>query len=187
MQDMSTAVLDVAVARPVPALGPAPVAARLILRAVLGTVVLGLLFLVVGPHVYPVESFYVRTGSMTPTIPVGSLVIATRAPAEKLGVGDVIVFQRPDRPGTMVVHRINAVVMTANGRAFITKGDANGTPDGWQVAATGEGWKAVYSMRRAGFLVGWLHTALSRRGWLGSFAVVLAIWALITIWECEEP
>jgi signal peptidase I len=184
---MSAAVLDLSATRPAPAIRPVPAVARLLVKALSGTVVLGLLVLVVGPHLYSFESFYVRSGSMSPAIPVGSLVIATLEPAEKLGIGDVIVFQRPDRPGTMVVHRINAVVMTPKGRAFITKGDANGTPDGWQVAATGEGWKAVYSIRRAGFLVGWLHIALSRRGWLGAFAVAVAIWALITIWECEEP
>ena len=184
---MSTAVLDLSVARPAPVFRPVPAAARLLLKASLATVVLGLLALVVGPRLYPFQSFYVRTGSMTPTIPVGSLVIATRAPADQLGVGDVIVFQRPDRPGTTVVHRIDAVVTTPAGRAFVTKGDANASPDGWQVAATGDGWKAVYSVRRAGFFVGWLHIALSRRGWLGAFSIVVALWALITIWQCEEP
>jgi signal peptidase I len=184
---MSTAVLDLPAARPAPAIRPLPTAARLILKGLLGTVVLALLFLVVGPRAYPFETFYVRSGSMAPTIPVGSLVLATRAPAEKLRVGDVIVFHRPDRPGTMVVHRIAAVVTTPNGRAFVTKGDANGSPDGWDVAATGDGWKAVYSVREAGFVVGWLHVALSRRGWLGAFSVIVALWALITIWQCEEP
>ena len=184
---MSAAVLDLPAARPAPAFRPVPAAARLLGKALLGTVALGLGVLVVGPKMYPFESFYVRSGSMSPTIPVGSLVIATRAPAARLGVGDVIVFPRPDRPGTMVVHRIEAVVTTPTGRAFVTKGDANGSPDGWQVAAAGEGWRAVYSINRAGFVLGWLHAALSRRGWLGAFAIVVALWALITIWQCEEP
>jgi len=184
---MSVAVLDLPAARPAPAFRPVPAAAHLLAKTLLGTVALGLLVLVIGPRMYPFESFYVRSGSMSPTIPVGSLVIATRAPAARLGVGDVIVFPRPDRPGTMVVHRIDAVVTTPAGRAFVTKGDANASPDGWEVAATGDGWQAVYSVRRAGFVVGWLHIALSRRGWLGTFAVVVAVWALITIWQCEEP
>ena len=94
---MSTAVLDLAAAPPAPAFRPAPAAAGLILKASFGVVVLGLLTLVVGPQLYPFESFYVRSGSMSPTIPVGSLVIATRTPASKLHVGDVIVFERPDR------------------------------------------------------------------------------------------
>ena len=184
---MSTAVLDLAVAPPAPAFRPAPAVARLLLKASFAAVVLGLLTLVVGPQLYPFQSFYVRSGSMSPTIPVGSLVIATRAPADKLHVGDVIVFERPDRPGTMVVHRIYAVEQTPAGRAFLTKGDANGSPDAWRVAATGEGWRAEYSLARVGFIVGWLHVALSRRGWLGAFAVLVAVWALITIWQCEEP
>jgi signal peptidase len=183
---MSTAVLDVRAAKPAPALSLAPAAVRLVVKASLTVVVLSLVTLVVGPRMYPFESFYVRSGSMSPTIPVGGLVIATRAPAAQLGEGDVIVFPRPGRPGTMVVHRIYAVVQTPTGRAFMTKGDANPGPDGWMVAATGDGWRAEYSIARAGFAVGWLHAALSRRGWLGAFAIVVAVFALITIWQSEE-
>jgi signal peptidase len=183
---MSTAVLDVRVAKPAPAFSLAPAAVRLVFRAPLGFVLLGLVTLVVGPRLYPFESFYVRSGSMSPTVPVGALVIATRAPAAQLGRGDVIVFRRPGRPGTMIVHRIYAVVQTPTGRVFMTKGDANGGPDDWEVAATGDGWRAEYSIARAGFMVGWLHAALSRRGWLGAFAILAAVCALITIWQSEE-
>jgi len=182
---MGTAVLDLAAAPPAPAFRLVPAAAGLILKASLGVVVLGLLTLVLGPKLYPFQSFYVRSGSMTPTIPVGSLVIATRTPADKLRIGDVIVFERPDRPGTMVVHRIFAVEETSSGRAFLTKGDANGSPDAWRVTATGEGWRAERYLSRLGFVVGWLHVALSRRGWLGGFAILVAVWALITIWQSE--
>jgi signal peptidase len=156
-------------------------------KAVFGAVLLGLVGLVIGPRLYPFQSFYVRTGSMSPTIPVGALVIATRAPADELRAGDVIVFEAPGRSGTMVVHRIDAVAQTPAGPAFVTKGDGNAAPDGWRVPATGHGWRAVYSISRAGFLVGWLHAAVSRRGWLGAVAVVAAVLALITIWQSEEP
>lgn len=184
---MSTAVLDLRIAKPAPALGLVPALARLIVKAVFGVVLLGLLTLVVGPRLYPFQTFYVRTGSMSPGVPVGALVIATRTPAEDLGSGDVIVFERPDRPGMMVVHRIEAVEQTPAGRAFITKGDANAGPDAWRVAATGDGWRAVYSIDRAGFMVGGLHAALTRRGWLGALSIAAAVWALISIWRSEEP
>ena len=184
---MSTAVLDLSAASPAPAFRPVPAAARLILRASFGAVVLGLLALVVGPQLYPFQAFYVRSGSMEPTVPVGSLVIATQTPAAKLHVGDVIVFERPGRPGTMVVHRIFALQRGPHGPVFLTKGDANGSPDAWEVSATGQGWRAKYSLSRAGFVVGWLHIALSRRGWLGAIAILVAIWALITIWQAEAP
>ena len=183
----TAAVLDVTAAKPVPVLRLVPAAARLVVRAAIGIVVLGLLTLVVGPRLYPFQAFYVRTGSMSPAIPVGSLVVATRASATDLGPGDVIVFQRPDQPGMMVVHRIAAVEQTPSGLAFLTKGDANGGPDGWQVPARGDGLRAVYSISRVGFAVGWLHAAVSRRGWLGSLAIVAAFYALIVIWRSEEP
>ena len=183
---MSTAVLTPA-AQPVPVLGLVPAAARLVVRATIGVVVLGLLALVVGPILYPYQTFYVRTGSMAPAIPVGALVVATRASADALSPGDVIVFQRPDRPGMMVVHRIDAVEQRASGPVFITKGDANSSPDSWEVPATGDGWRARYSISRVGFAVGWLHAGTSRRGWLGSLAIIVATWALILIWRSEEP
>jgi signal peptidase I len=113
--------------------------------------------------------------------------VAERASADELAAGDVIIFQRPDRPSMMVVHRINAVEQRPDGPVFVTKGDANGTPDAWDVPATGDGWRAVYSMSRAGFLVGWLHAALTRRGWLGTLAIFAGVYALIVIWRCEEP
>ena len=160
---------------------------RLVLKAAIGVVMLGLLTLVVGPRLYPFEAFYVRSGSMSPAIPVGSLVVATRASAGDLRPGDVIVFHRPDQPQNLVVHRIAAVEESASGRVFVTKGDANETPDGWQVPATGDGWQARYSISRAGFVVGWLHTAVSRRGWLGTLAITAAVAALIVIWRSEEP
>ena len=160
---------------------------RTVSRVVLGVLGVGLLALVVGPRLYPFQTFYVRSASMTPTIPVGALVVATRAPAAELGPGDVIVFERPDRPGMMVVHRIDTAVATPTGRVFLTKGDANSSPDSWQVPATGEGWRAVYSLRKVGFLVGWLHAATTRRGWTGGLAIAAAIWALVMIWTAEAP
>ncbi len=160
---------------------------RLVVRAVFGVVLLGLATLAVGPRLYPFQAFYVRTGSMAPTIPVGSLVVATRASADRLHPGDVIVFRRPDRPGTMVVHRIDAVEQTGDGPAFLTKGDANQGRDGWRVPARGDGWRAGYAIPRLGFVVGGVHAALTRRGWLGFLAIVGAAYALTVIWRSEEP
>ena len=182
---MSTAVLTPA-AQPVPVIRLVPAAARLVVRAAIAVVLLGLLTLAIGPRLYPFQTFYVRTGSMSPAIPVGALVVATRASADDLNPGDVIVFQRPDRPGMMVVHRIDAVEQRASGPVFITRGDANASPDRWEVPATGDGWRAVQSIARAGFVLGWLDAGTSRRGWLGSLAIVAAVYALIVIWRSED-
>lgn len=184
---MSAAILKLPAVEPAAVRRLVPAAARVVVRAACASVVLGLLLLAVGPRLYPFQPFYVRSGSMAPTIPVGALVMATRAAAADLGPGDVIIFQRPDQPGVMVVHRIQAVEQSAAGPVFVTRGDANGSPDAWRVPATGDGWRARCSFPGAGFTVAWLHAAMSRRGWLGTFSIVAAIYALIAIWRCDAP
>lgn len=77
----------------------------------------------------------VLSGSMEPTLPVGSTVVVRPTPADRIGVGDIITFT--DRqPGTtetrIVTHRVIEVLP---GPAFRTRGDANDAPDPHPVAA----------------------------------------------------
>lgn len=162
-------------------------ALRMALNVAFGLVLLILIVLTLGPKFYPFEAFYVRTGSMVPTIKVGALVIATQAPANSLDVGDIIVFPRPDRPDMMVVHRITALEKGPDGPVFVTKGDANDAIDEWRVPATGSGWHYRASYPGVGFIVGWARIALSSKGWVGGLAVLLSIWALVSIWQAPEP
>jgi len=71
----------------------------------------------------------VYTGSMEPTIPVGSIVVIKPANSETLKVGDIICFKVETERPTTVTHRI--IGITSQG--FITKGDANEDPDTWIV------------------------------------------------------
>lgn len=172
------------------ALGAARIIGRILrwtVNTLIGLVLLILIVITIGPKLYPFDTFYVRTGSMIPTISVGALVIATQAPASSLGVGDIIVFPRPDRPDMMVVHRIEALENGPDGPVFITKGDANDAPDDWRVPATGSGWQYRTSFPGLGFAVGWIRIALSKRGWVGGLAIVVAVWALVSIWQAPEP
>lgn len=162
-------------------------ALRMAINVTFGLVLLVLIVMTIGPKFYPFETFYVRTGSMVPAIEVGALVIATQAPADTLDAGDIIVFPRPDRPDMMVVHRITALEQGPEGPVFVTKGDANDKIDEWRVPATGSGWQYRTSFPGLGFVVGWLRIALSRKGWVGGLAVMLAIWALVSIWQAPEP
>lgn len=79
----------------------------------------------------------VESGSMAPTIPVGSLaVVAPVRPAE-VAVGDVLVFDAEGR-GLPTSHRVVAITpaTTTEGASFTTQGDANATPDAEPVPAT---------------------------------------------------
>ena len=68
----------------------------------------------------------ITTGSMTPTAPTGSLLVA--APADRLGPGDILVMRRDGR--ATVTHRIIEIEYNASGDPYaVTRGDANAEID----------------------------------------------------------
>lgn len=73
----------------------------------------------------------VASGSMTPTLNVGDVIVVKGVNVEELKVGDIIVFN-PPKPyynGVPWVHRIISI-QKINGELYIrTKGDANIYPD----------------------------------------------------------
>ncbi|MEV7604045.1 signal peptidase I [Paenarthrobacter sp. NPDC089322] len=69
-----------------------------------------------------------KTGSMSPTIPAGSLAVVRDIPAADIKVGDVVTV---DRPGKLpITHRVQSVKPAGGDTRTITmKGDANKEPD----------------------------------------------------------
>lgn len=67
----------------------------------------------------------VRTASMAPACPPGSLVLVSRARPRSLRPGTVVLYQLPGAPPTL--HRVVRVDL-AQGR-LVAKGDANAAPD----------------------------------------------------------
>ena len=78
------------------------------------------------PRVFGISSYTVLTGSMEPSVPVGSVVYAKAVEPSTLETGDIAVFYdgRNDIP---VTHRV-VENQTENGQ-LITKGDANDSAD----------------------------------------------------------
>ncbi|MGJ4844985.1 signal peptidase I [Leifsonia sp. Le1] len=68
------------------------------------------------------------TGSMSPTIPAGSVAVVRQVPAEQVRVGDVVTV---DRPGELpITHRIVAIRPVGHGTMALTlRGDANREDD----------------------------------------------------------
>src|SRR5919204_6727380 len=73
----------------------------------------------------------VYSGSMRPTLPVGSLAVERPAPTAAIRAGDVITFRDPYVAGRVVTHRVVALLHTPRGLAYRTKGDANPARDPW--------------------------------------------------------
>lgn len=89
-----------------------------------------------------IQSFVVLTGSMTPTIPVGSVVYVKKAQDYK--IGDVITFN--SKNGQRVTHRIASVEESG----FVTRGDANNTTDKELVSKTDVVGKNVFTLPHVG-------------------------------------
>ncbi|WP_217177579.1 signal peptidase I [Streptomyces sp. AC495_CC817] len=70
-----------------------------------------------------------KTGSMTPTIPAGSVALVQRIPADEIAIGDVVTVARPD--ALPITHRVTSIRdgETADQRVITMKGDANDAED----------------------------------------------------------
>ena len=148
-----------------------------------GLMLVGFLAVTVGPRVLPYKVMYVRSGSMRPTMGIGSLAVYVPTPAAELGKGDVIAFSPPDKPGELVSHRVHKVVDGASGRAFVTKGDANAAPDAWQIPATGTGWRMVGVVPVVGYGVAAMTVPLIRFGMVALMALWAATILLLDVWR----
>jgi len=72
--------------------------------------------------------FMIISGSMEPSIPVGSLVFVTKAHAEQIKENDVLTFFALNEQD-IVTHRVRKVLIEDGIYWYITRGDANNTDD----------------------------------------------------------
>lgn len=152
--------------------------ARWVLLVVATLVVLVLLVVDVGPRFLPYQALVVRSGSMSPTIPTGSLVVYHKVQASKLKVGDIIVFTDPFDTSEKVTHRIYAIHSSAHGKYFQTKGDANLEPDAWTIRDSGTGWEESWHVPVAGYVLWYLQGGSLRILLIIIPAAILALLAL---------
>jgi signal peptidase len=84
--------------------------------------------LVVLSFAFNITLIMFKTGSMSPTIPQGSLAVVQQIPASKITVGDVVTV---DRGGALpVTHRVTSIEGGGSGARVITmRGDANTAED----------------------------------------------------------
>lgn len=72
----------------------------------------------------------VRTSSMSPTYPSGTLLVSEPTAPADVRTGDVLTFSAPWRNRALVTHRVRLVEIAEDGaRQFITRGDASDADD----------------------------------------------------------
>lgn len=96
-----------------------------------------------------IRSYMVESGSMTPTLPVGSIILDQKS--DTYHRGDIITFTRG---GQTVTHRIK----TAKNGQFQVQGDANNTPDESLVAPSDIQGKELFMIPYIGWAAAFLKT-----------------------------
>ncbi len=141
---------------------PAVRVLRLVVAWVLGLVLLLGTGTALGVALYPTvtggQALAVLSGSMTPGLPVGGMVFTREVAPGDVGVGDVITFQHPADPATLVTHRVTAVDTASGAPVFTTKGDANEDPDAAPVQAAAVQGRLWFAVPEVGRMTALLHS-----------------------------
>src|SRR6059058_430441 len=127
----------------------------------------------------------VYSGSMRPTLGVGSLAVDRVAQASSVRVGDVITFNDPYVKGRLVTHRVAQIVQTKHGLAYRTKGDANAARDPWAIRLNNQVGRVAFDVPVAGYVLYYAHTREVRSALICIVAAVLLLGLLRKIWRTE--
>lgn len=148
--------------------------ARLVLAWVVILTAGGLLLAaVVVPRLTGATTYDVRTGSMRPALPPGTLVVVRPVAPDAIGIGSVVTYQLESGEPVVATHRVTEIgINNVTGeRTFRTKGDANDALDPEPVRPVqvrGELWYAVP-------YVGHLNDVLTGRRELPLLAAVVGL------------
>ena len=121
----------------------------------------------------------VKSGSMEPAIPTGSIVMVR--PSHTYNVGDVITFGKDTKAQIPTTHRILST-RTENGRTvFETKGDANEEADPVTVYESNVIGKVAFHMPYAGYVLDFARQPIGFTLMIGIPAAVIILDELIRI------
>lgn len=122
-----------------------------------------------------------KTGSMSPTIPAGSLAVVKKIPASEARVGDVVTIDRAS--ALPVTHRVTSISPAEGGAAKITmRGDANPTDDPlpYEVQTVRI---VLWSVPELAYTVNAANNPLV----LGGLTLVMAVVVTWAFWPRDEP
>ena len=128
---------------------------------------------VLGYHDAGYRIYVVRTGSMLPNYRPGDAVV-DRPPTGSYRVGEVISFRSASGQEAIVTHRIHDIA----GDVIHTKGDANRTPDIWNIAAQDVTGEVLRTLPYAGYAFVYLRNPAGIASVLCFVLVLAQAWRL---------
>jgi signal peptidase I len=159
-------------------------AARTVVRAVLVLSVMVLAAIGIGPHTGRYRCLTVLTGSMQPTLPIGSMVVSVPEKKADLRAGQIITFQAPVGTHWTETHRVVEVVHQGSDTLIRTQGDANSVPDPW-LARLGSGpvWRTHLVVPWLGSVIRALRSRAVHRLTVLVAPTLWALFGLAAIWR----
>jgi len=107
--------------------------------------------------VLPVKPSLVPSGSMVPAINPGDVVLTVSVQPQAIKVGDIIEYHNT-KENINIVHRVIEIGGDAQNRYFITKGDANSSPDVDPVSPQALIGRAIFIVPK----IGWISIAVKK-------------------------
>jgi signal peptidase I len=145
----------------------------------------GLLAAVTLPSVFGYQSLTVVSGSMEPTLHVGSVVIDEVISPLDARPGDIVTFKDPLRP-RQLTHRLQRMRVDGDTAYMTTLGDANDVPEHWTVKTDGHIGRVVAHLPKLGYARAALSTRYARLGVLGA-VLALGAFVLVDMWRPRRP
>jgi signal peptidase len=157
---------------------------RWTVRLVMLLAVLAFAGLAVGPHVLGYRTMTMLTGSMSPGIDPGDVIVVTPLPISDVEPGMIISYHIPIDDHRLVTHRVQSIDTAPDGAVTVqTKGDANDAPDPWQATLQGDtAWQVTAVLPELGHLIQALRTPVLNHALVYGAPTLLAGWLLLSIW-----
>lgn len=116
----------------------------------------------------------VLSGSMEPAIKTGAVVVIK--PANDYKIGDIVTFGPNTKTQVPVTHRIYDIKIVAGEPVFMTKGDANESPDTKEIQKKDIIGKVLFSVPFAGYAVDFAKKPFG-------FLLIIIVPAVLIVYE----
>ncbi|WP_035743397.1 signal peptidase I, partial [Arthrobacter sp. MA-N2] len=158
---------------------------RVISTVVMVVAVATFLFLAVGPRVLGYQTSTMLTGSMSPLINPGDVVVTVPVSVHDLKVGDIITYHIPVEDQRVETHRIIDLAVNNQGTATVrTKGDANNGADPWTATlAGGQVDRQVFTIPYLGNAIRALRDPVVLKVLMYGAPAALVVMVLVAIWR----
>jgi len=135
------------------------------------------LFVLLARHLLGMNFFTICSGSMSPVIPVGSVVVVEPVTASEIEVGDIIAYTLPWGQQNTVAHRVIGITPSDGSLGFRTLGDASASPDEYAVPAQDVIGRVRFHVPLLGYLSSFVRTELGFVLLVVTPAILIVSWS----------